>query len=126
MLLQEAPAILDIEGRHIESNRFMTTGFSVKREYMDLMAGVTNIDGTCRPHFVGDENQAYRNLLLNVKKTLGRGVVLNTSFNIHGEPIVCTPNEALDMFKPHSDKLSVSKRFSRAKGIRASARCPNV
>jgi len=62
------------------------------------MEGVTNIDGTCRPHFVGDENPLYRDLLLNIKKELGMGVVLNTSFNIHGEPVVCTPDDALDMF----------------------------
>ena len=98
MLLHDAPAILEIEGRHIESNRFMTTGFRVKRECLALMAGVTNIDGTCRPHFVGDENRVYRDLLINIKKTLGRGVILNTSFNIHGEPMVCTPDEAIDMF----------------------------
>ena len=58
------------------------------------MTGVTNIDGTCRPQFVGDENPLYRDLLLNIKKELGMGVTLNTSFNIHGEPIVCTPEDA--------------------------------
>ncbi len=98
MLEDDAHALLYLEGRQIRNNRFMTTAFGVREEYQRLMAGVTNIDGTCRPQFVGDENPLYRDLLLNVKKELGMGVLLNTSFNIHGEPIVCTPDDALDMF----------------------------
>ncbi len=46
-----------------------------------------------------EENPRLRALLQHVKKELGRGVVLNTSFNIHGEPVVCTPDDALDMFE---------------------------
>jgi carbamoyltransferase len=34
-----------------------------------------------------------------MKKALGFGVVLNTSFNLHGEPIVCAPGEALTMLR---------------------------
>jgi carbamoyltransferase len=98
ILEEDAQALLHLENRHIENNPFMTSGFSVKEEYRSLMAGVINVDGTCRPHFVGEENPVYRSLLLNLKKDLGRGVVLNTSFNIHGEPIVCTPDDALEMF----------------------------
>jgi carbamoyltransferase len=47
---------------------------------------------------VGDENPAFRELLLGMQSALGAGVVLNTSFNIHGEPIVESPTDALDMF----------------------------
>jgi len=98
LLEEDAHALLHTENRHIEDNRFMTSGFRVRKEYRPLMAGVINVDGTCRPHFVGEENPVYRDLLLNLKKELGKGVILNTSFNIHGEPIVCTPDDALDMF----------------------------
>ena len=34
-----------------------------------------------------------------MKKLTGRGVVLNTSFNIHGEPMVCSPKDAIDTLK---------------------------
>ena len=98
ILMEDAASLLHVEGRNIETNRFMTTGYRVRKPHLGLMAGVTNIDGTCRPHFVGDENPAYRELLQNVKKQLNFGVVLNTSFNIHGEPMVCTPEDALRMF----------------------------
>lgn len=94
----DAASLLYLDGQNIRNNRFMTTAFKVREEHRKLMEGVTNIDGTCRPHFVGDENPVYKDLLLNVKQELGRGVILNTSFNIHGEPVVCTPDDALDMF----------------------------
>ena len=98
LLEEDAETLLHLENRHIEDNPFMTSGFRVREKYRPLMAGVINVDGTCRPHFVGRENPVYRDLLLNLKRELGKGVILNTSFNIHGEPIVCTPDDALDMF----------------------------
>ena len=98
LLMEDAAEILDVRGRYPAQNRFMTTGFRVQSRYLDLMAGVMNVDGTCRPHLVDRENGPYRRLLLHVKKVLGKGVVLNTSFNIHGEPMVCAPEDALDMF----------------------------
>nr|HID57932.1 hypothetical protein [Desulfobacterales bacterium] len=96
ILLEDAPEILYTDGQDIRYNRFMTTAFRVREEYLRLMEGVINIDGTCRPHFVSDENPICQELLINVKQKLGRGVILNTSFNIHGEPIVCSPAEALE------------------------------
>lgn len=98
ILSGDADSLLYLNGQDIRNNRFMTMAFRVREAYQNLMEGVTNIDGTCRPHFVGDENPLYRDLLLNIKKELGMGVILNTSFNIHGEPMVCTPDDALDMF----------------------------
>jgi carbamoyltransferase len=99
MLITDAPALLETEGQEIRDNRFMTMGFRVRPERLPLMEGVINVDGTCRPHFVGDEEPRFRDLLLHLKETLGYGVVLNTSFNLHGEPIVCTPGEALEMLR---------------------------
>ena len=98
ILSDDAETLLYLNGQDIRDNRFMTMAFRVREAYQNLMGGVINIDGTCRPHFVGDENPLYRDLLLNLKNELGMGVVLNTSFNIHGEPMVCTPDDALDMF----------------------------
>jgi carbamoyltransferase len=117
ILSGDAGEILSLDGRDTGNNRFMTTGFRVREAYQGLMEGVTNIDGTCRPHFVGDENPLYRDLLLNIKRELGVGVVLNTSFNIHGEPVVCTPDDALDMFgKTRVDSLFLGNYLVRKKG----------
>ena len=99
MLIEDAPALLMTEGQEIRDNRFMTMGFRVRPEHLPLLEGVTNIDGTCRPQFVGDEEPRYRDLLVHLKGVLGYGVVLNTSFNLHGEPMVCAPGEAVAMLR---------------------------
>jgi carbamoyltransferase len=99
MLLEDAPALLETQGRELRDNRFMTMGFKVRPERLALMEGVINVDGTCRPHFVGDEEPLYRALLVHIKEALGYGVVLNTSLNLHGDPMVCTPEEALEMLR---------------------------
>ncbi|VBB43619.1 Carbamoyltransferase [uncultured Desulfatiglans sp.] len=99
ILESDAEALLCVDGQDPGRNRFMTTAFRVREAHRALMEGVSNIDGTCRPHIVGDENPRYRDLLIRVKEELGMGVVLNTSLNIHGEPMVCSPDDALDMFR---------------------------
>jgi carbamoyltransferase len=99
MLIEDAPALLETQGQEIRDNRFMTMGFRVRPERLPLMEGVINVDGTCRPQFVGDEAPRYRALLQHLKETLGFGVVLNTSFNLHGEPMVCAPGEAVEMLR---------------------------
>ena len=77
-------------------NRFMTCAYRVKQDRLHQLEGVMNIDGTCRPQLVPrDYNSPYSRLLQELKVITGIGAVLNTSFNIHGEPIVCTPEDAL-------------------------------
>jgi len=99
MLAEDAPGLLHTEGQDIGDNRFMTMAFRVRRDKLSLMEGVINIDGTCRPHFVAGENPPYRKMLERIKAETGFGAVLNTSFNIHGEPMVCSPAEALLMLR---------------------------
>ena len=64
----------------------------------DLPA-ITHVDGTCRPHTVERTvNPQYWALLTEFAKLTGHPVVLNTSFNVAGEPIVCTPDDAVRCF----------------------------
>ena len=63
------------------------------------MRSVLHVDNTARPQMVGNENPNYRRLLRRVKKLDGDGVVLNTSFNIHGMPIVMSPEDAIQTMK---------------------------
>ena len=99
ILAGDAAALLEVPGRADADNPSMTLAFRTRPEHREKLAGVINIDGTCRPQFVGEENPAYRRLLEKIKETLGHGVVLNTSFNIHGDPMVCTPADAVETFK---------------------------
>ena len=71
MLIEDAPALLETEGQEIRDNRFMTMGFRVRPERLPLMEGVINVDGTCRPQFVGDEEPRYRDLLLGTERGAG-------------------------------------------------------
>lgn len=79
-------------------NPFMTMSYQTQEERRQDLEGVMHIDGTCRPQMVMDEHTRFARLLLRLKESTGRGVVLNTSLNIHGEPIVCTPDDAIDVF----------------------------
>jgi carbamoyltransferase len=68
----------------------------VKRS--DLPA-ITHVDGSARIQTVHREtNPAFHNLLSEFKRQTGIGVLINTSFNVRGEPIVCTPEDAYRCF----------------------------
>ncbi|VVB77120.1 Uncharacterised protein [uncultured archaeon] len=101
MLSEEAPRLLDeIKGR----DKFMTMAYKVKPGKEGLLKSVIHIDNTARPQMVGDENPNYRGLLRNLVKLEGHGVVLNTSFNIHGMPIVLSPEDAIGTMKKTKTK----------------------
>jgi carbamoyltransferase len=107
MLESEASRVLtDWTGAR---NRSMTMAFEVSRCMRDRLAAVISIDGTCRPQFVPDDDSSdYANLLREARSRWGVGAVLNTSFNIHGEPLVCSPAEAIDVFiRSGADALAI-------------------
>ncbi len=92
MLEEDASRLLDgIKGK----DRFMTMAYRVREGKSDAMRSVIHIDNTARPQMVGRENANYRKLMEKLKRKLGYGVVLNTSLNIHGMPIVMSPEDAL-------------------------------
>jgi carbamoyltransferase len=81
-----------------EPNLFMTSAYLVKEEMKDRLRGVINIDRSCRPQIVCESDSRYAKLLRYVKELTGLSAVLNTSYNIHGEPIVCSPEDAVSTF----------------------------
>ncbi len=62
------------------------------------LPGITHADGTARLHTVADDGSPYARLLHALDGETGYPVVLNTSFNYMGQPIVCTPKEAVCTF----------------------------
>ena len=94
----EEDAQFYLEG-YDKPNPFMTMGYMVKDDRRDEVEGVISVDGSCRPQIIKENESQYGKLLSHVKKLTGRGVVLNTSFNIHGEPMVCSPKDAIDTLK---------------------------
>jgi len=79
---------------------FMILSFRVKKEKWKVIPSVVHIDGSCRPQTVSKEtNPRYYKLIKEFEKIKGVPVLLNTSFNDNGEPIVCSPQDAISSFK---------------------------
>lgn len=94
------PSILESEARLMfepfsKSDPFMTMGYQVKESKRNLFGAVQSVDGSCRPQIISGNDEEYQSLLKKLKNTLGVAAVLNTSFNIHGEPLVMSPYDAL-------------------------------
>ena len=78
----------------------MIMTFDTHEAKRDVMcAALHPYDFTGRPQEVSEKlNPDYYRLLKHYEEMTGEGIILNTSFNLHGEPIVCTPEDALRVF----------------------------
>jgi carbamoyltransferase len=78
---------------------YMIEAFDTKPLAEELIAGLHPKDMTCRPQTVNGWNPGYKKILENFQEYTGVGGVLNTSFNLHGSPMVGTPEVALYTFE---------------------------
>ncbi len=97
------PSILEEERERLFKisypNKYMTCAFRVYEQYAAELPSIVHVDNTARPQFVdADDDEYYFKLLQELKIINMYGVVLDTSFNIHGKTIVMTPQDALDDF----------------------------
>ena len=82
-----------------QSMKYMTITVNCTKYMKKYCPAVVHIDGTARPQIISnDQNSAYYKVLKNYKKITGIGTLINTSFNIHEEPIVETPKDAIRAF----------------------------
>lgn len=114
-----APTILDedaskylINPKSLKS-QFMTFAFDTKVEARtDLIGAIHSYDYTTRPQILKDtDNYAYYQLISAFKKITKRGAILNTSLNLHGEPIVRTPYDAIKTFEKSGLKYLVLEDY---------------
>jgi len=79
----------------------------------ELVPSITHIDGTARVQTVNKEdNPKYYELIKEVEKYTGIPMVLNTSLNINGQPIVESIEEALDLFEQSDiDGIVINNRM---------------
>lgn len=86
---------------------YMMMAYDTREEYRDdLAAAIHPYDKTARAQILPKEfNPKLWGILDKFKKITGRGVLLNTSFNIHGEPIAGSPEDAVDVFKRSGLKI---------------------
>jgi carbamoyltransferase len=103
-LLEAAPTYFDFGSPYgdVESP-FMLLTARVRPDKQHLLPAITHVDGTARVQTVTrSQNPLYYALIEEFGKLSGVPVLVNTSFNVQGEPIVCTPEEAFNSFA-HTD-----------------------
>jgi carbamoyltransferase len=97
---------------------YMIEAFDTTAEGADqLIAGIHPYDQTIRPQLVNELNPGYRDLLRAFRARTGVGGIMNTSFNLHGSPIVGTPEVALDTLKKSALDAVTLGPFLVTKGV---------
>jgi carbamoyltransferase len=93
---EKAAAVFDVNSVNAYACRFMTITCNVKPQWRERIAAVVHVDGSARPQIIErDSNPLYHDILTEFERLSGLPVLVNTSFNVHEEPIVNTPNECL-------------------------------
>lgn len=97
---------------------FMITACRVRNEYLEAIPSCIHVDGTVRPQTVDkDINPLYWAVIDEFEKLTGEGIIVNTSFNVQGEPIVMTPEHAIRCFHASGmDALAIGSFLIRKQG----------
>jgi carbamoyltransferase len=83
-----------------DAARYMTITFSCTEKMRAQSPGVVHVDGTARPQVLDPESAPdFYHITKAYYEITGIPSLINTSFNMHGEPIVCTPEDALRSFR---------------------------
>lgn len=91
-----AAKVFDITSGNAHAARFMTITCDVKPDWRDRIPAVVHVDGTARPQIMrAADNPLCHHVLELFHQRTGLPVLINTSFNVHEEPIVDTPEQAL-------------------------------
>ena len=98
-----APVVLEEEaGKWFQNARvspFMLFVFDVASDKADKIPAVRHVDGTARVQTIRRaQNPIYYDLIHAFFRRTGVPVLINTSFNTRGEPVVCTPRDAIESF----------------------------
>jgi carbamoyltransferase len=98
-----APVVLEEEAskwfKGARRSPFMLFVYDVRPEKADRIPAVRHVDGTARIQTVNrDQNPPYYDLLRAFEARTGVPVLVNTSFNTRGEPVVCSPRDAIESY----------------------------
>jgi carbamoyltransferase len=92
----DAKKVFVISDSQYNACKFMTITTDVHQEYQEKIPAVVHVDNTARPQVITrEDNYLYYDVLTQFEALTGLPVLINTSFNAHEEPIVNTPQEAL-------------------------------
>lgn len=98
--------------KHHVASQFMTATYDVKADKKDTIPAVVHIDGTARPQVLEKSaNPALHEVMSEYCRLTGIPVLVNTSFNMHEEPIVCSPADAVNSFRRGAGDVLVMGDF---------------
>ena len=113
-LAEKAEEYFELEGKE---SPYMLLVAKVKDSHMGKLPSITHVDGTARVQTVKREDESlYYDLIEAVGNKNGYYVVVNTSFNVRGEPIVRTPEEAYNCFMRTEMDVLVMGNYYLSKG----------
>ena len=100
---------IDLSGAEYTA-KFMTIAMDCTAKMKRECPGVVHVDGTARPQLIWEnDNPSYYKIVKRYYELTGLSSLINTSFNMHEEPIVCTPYDAVRAFKlGHLDYLAIN------------------
>lgn len=99
-----------------QDSSYMLLATQVKEDYRDKIPSVTHFDNTARIQSVSMQSEPFiHSMLLELEKLIGVPIVLNTSFNVAGEPIVESPDDAIQTFLKTEIDILVIGNFITAK-----------
>jgi carbamoyltransferase len=101
-------SFLGLEGAE-HAAEFMTIIFDCSEEFRNTCPAAVHVDGTARPQIVrATTNPSFHRVLEEYRRLTGVGTLVNTSFNMHEEPIVCSAEDAVRAFlEGHLDYLAI-------------------
>jgi carbamoyltransferase len=96
VLEEDAARVFEITDVNRYAAHFMTITCAVKPEWRARIPAVVHVDGTARPQIIREaDNPLFAGILRRFRDATGLPVLINTSFNVHEEPIVNRPEECL-------------------------------
>ncbi len=101
--------------KSLHAARFMTVAYRVTSSFAEQCPAVVHVDQTARPQLVSARtNPGYEKILRRYHERTGIPAVLNTSFNMHEEPIVASPEDAIRAYQlGHLDRLAIGPFLCR-------------
>ena len=107
---EHASEFFNIRGKK-QAATFMTVTCDVEEQTKKLFPAIVHIDGTARPQLVSKSDKSgFYFILKNYREMTGHPILINTSFNIHEEPIVMSPEDAFRTFlNAKLDALSIGR-----------------
>ncbi|MFJ6153991.1 carbamoyltransferase family protein [Micromonospora profundi] len=113
VLAEEATTYFDIPDRWLSAYRHMLLTAPVRSKYRTELPAVTHVDGSARVQVVDrEQSPLFASLLEAIGARTGMSVVLNTSFNLRGQPIVRTPDDAVATYRRSDmDALALGDRL---------------